>query len=91
MSASSCRRDQLLDRLVGEHARLHFVERDVGGAGLGVDDAADARAVDGAGLDGVTADAVWPEFHRKRLGEADDAPFRGGVGRAQREAELAGG
>ena len=32
-----------------------------------------------------------PELDRQRLGEADHRPFRGGIGRAQREAQPAGG
>src|SRR5207245_161663 len=58
---------------------------------LVADDAADARALDEAGEDRVDADAVGAELHRQRAGEADHAPFGGGVGAPEREAELAGG
>ena len=44
--------------------------------------ALDAVALDGAGRDRVGADAEFAKLHRQRLGEADHAPFGGGVGAA---------
>ena len=48
--------------------------------GTGSDHAFDARALDDAWQNGVDADVGGTEFLGKALGEADHAPFGGGIG-----------
>ena len=73
---------QRLRLLLGEGAAVRLR--------LGFQHPADAVAGDQAGQDGVDPYALRPQLDRQRLGEADDAPFRRGIGAAQREAEAAG-
>ena len=56
-----------------------------------MNDAGDARAFDNAGENGVDADVFGAELFCEALGEADHAPFCGGIGRAEGIAEAACG
>ena len=47
-------------------------------------------ALDGAGLDRVDANLERPKLDGERFGKADDGPFRGGIGCAQRKTKAAG-
>ena len=71
--------------------RAHLVFALAAGGGLHRHHPVHPRAFDRAGADRVDAHAGGAKLHRERLGQADDRPFRRGIGRAQRVAELAGG
>src|SRR5512134_1446588 len=74
----------------GEELRLELLVRHAERLRLRGDHALDALALYYARQDGVAAHLVRAGLDRNALGEADHAPFRGGVGGALRKAVPAG-
>ena len=72
-----------LERVIGGVTLRGLLDADIEALGhVGADFFAKARSVDHAGRDAIDVDVVLADFEREALGDAAQAPFRGGIGHA---------